>query len=61
MLEKMTNYGAEDDPNRKVTGNFALYSAAGTKSGLLVYFELEPGRELENHMDSAEEIIYVLD
>ena len=60
-LEKMTNHGAEDDPHRKVTGNFALYSAAGTKSGSAVYFELEPGCELGNHTDSAEEIIYVVD
>jgi hypothetical protein len=30
-LEKMTNYGAEDDPHRRVTGSFALYNAAGTK------------------------------
>ncbi|MDQ3851502.1 MAG: hypothetical protein M3299_01560 [Thermoproteota archaeon] len=38
-LDKMTNYGVEDDaPNRKVTGNFALYSAAGTKSGAAVLF-----------------------
>lgn len=43
-LNKMTNYGAEDDddPNRKVTGNFALYSALRTKSGAAVYFEVEP-------------------
>ena len=60
-LEKMTNHGAEDDPDRKVTGNFALYSAAGTKSGSIVYFELEPGCELGAHTDSAEEIIYVAD
>ena len=61
-LDKMTNYGAEgDDPNRKVTGNFALYSAAGTKSGAAVYFELEPGKELGVHTDSAEEIVYVVD
>src|SRR5918998_968868 len=62
-LDKMTNYGAEDndDPNRKVTGNFALYSAAGTKSGAAVYFELEPGKELGAHTDSAEEIVYVVD
>lgn len=61
-LEKMTNYGSEsDDPNRKVTGNFALYSAAGTKSGSAVYFELEPGKELGTHTDSAEEIVYVVD
>jgi quercetin dioxygenase-like cupin family protein len=60
-LEKMTNHGAEDDPHRKVTGNFALYSATGTKSGSVVYFELEPGCELGDHTDSAEEIIYVVD
>jgi quercetin dioxygenase-like cupin family protein len=60
-LDKMTNYGADDDPNRKVTGNFALYSAAGTKSGAVVYFELEPGKELGAHTDSAEEIVYVVD
>ncbi len=60
-LDKMTNHGADDDPNRKVTGNFALYSAAGTKSGAAVYFELEPGKELGSHTDSAEEIVYVVD
>ncbi len=60
-LDKMTNYGKQDDdPNRKVTGNFALYSAAGTKSGAVVYFELEPGKELGVHTDSAEEIVYVM-
>src|SRR5688500_5649788 len=45
-LDKMAIHGAEDDPDRKVTGNFALYSAVGTKSGAAVYFELEPGKEL---------------
>lgn len=60
-LDKMTNHGADDDSNRKVTGNFALYSAAGTKSGAVVYFELEPGKELGFHTDSAEEIVYVID
>jgi hypothetical protein len=37
--------GEQDERNRHVTGNFALYSAAGTKSGSVVYFELEPGCE----------------
>ena len=59
-LDKMAMQGAEDDPNRKVAGNFALYSAAGTKSGAAVYFELEPGKELGAHTDSAEEIVYVI-
>ena len=60
-LDKMAMQGAEDDPNREVAGNFALYSAAGTKSGAAVYFELEPGKELGAHTDSAEEIVYVID
>jgi quercetin dioxygenase-like cupin family protein len=59
-LEKMTNYGSEDEPQRRVSGNFALYSAVGTKSGSVVYFELEPGFELGNHTDSTEEIIYIV-
>ncbi|MGH9963716.1 MAG: cupin domain-containing protein, partial [Nitrososphaeraceae archaeon] len=36
-------------------------SAAGTKSGSVVYFELEPGYELGTHTDSAEEIVYIAD
>jgi quercetin dioxygenase-like cupin family protein len=60
-LDKMAMHGAEDDPDRKVAGNFALDSAVGTKSGAAVYFELEPGKELGAHTDSAEEIVYVVD
>jgi quercetin dioxygenase-like cupin family protein len=60
-LDKMAMHDAEDDPDRKVTGDFALYSAVGTKSGSAVYFELEPGKELGSHTDSAEEIVYVID
>jgi quercetin dioxygenase-like cupin family protein len=59
-LEKMTSYGAEDEPYRRVAGNFALYSVAGTKSSSVVYFEHEPGFELGNHTDGAEEIIYIV-
>jgi quercetin dioxygenase-like cupin family protein len=60
-LDKMAMHGAEDDPDRKVTGNFALHSAVGTKSGAAVYFELEPGKELGAHTDSAEEIVYIIE
>ena len=31
-LEKMTNHGEDDEPKRRVTGNFALFSGVGTKS-----------------------------
>ena len=60
-LEKMTSQREQDEPDRRVTRNFALYSAAGTKSGSVVYFELEPGYELGTHTDSAEEIVYIAD
>lgn len=60
-LELMKSHGADDDPDRGVSGNFALYSNAGTKSGSVVYFELEPGKELGVHTDSAEEIVYIIE
>ena len=60
-LDKMAMHAAEYDLDRKVTGNLALYRAVGTKSGASVYFELEPGKELGAHTDSAEEIVYVID
>jgi quercetin dioxygenase-like cupin family protein len=57
----MTNYGSDDDLNRKVTGNLAPYSAVGTKSGAAIYFDLEPGKEVGAHTDSAEEIAYIVE
>ena len=40
--------------------NFPLSAAVGTKSTSVVYFEVEPGKRLPIHTDSAEEILLIL-
>jgi quercetin dioxygenase-like cupin family protein len=50
----------EDDPTMRVRVNFPLYAGSGTKSSLVVYFELEPGFRLGTHTDSAEETLLIL-
>lgn len=39
---------------------FPLHSATGTASSATVLFELDPGAELPMHVDSAEELLIVL-
>ncbi len=51
----------EDDPDMRVKVNFPFFAGTGTKSTAVVYFELEPGRRLGTHTDSAEEILLILE
>ena len=50
----------EDDARMQVSFNFPFYAATGNESSSVVYFEIEPGRYLGSHTDSAEEIVLVL-
>jgi len=50
----------EHDPAMRVKVNFPFYAATGNESTAVVYFEIEPGRYLGTHTDSAEEIILIL-
>jgi quercetin dioxygenase-like cupin family protein len=50
----------ENDPAMRITVNFPFYAATGNKSSSVVYFEIEPGRYLGTHTDSAEEILLIL-
>jgi quercetin dioxygenase-like cupin family protein len=40
---------------------FPFYAATGTTDSAVVYFEIEPGKRLGVHHDSAEEIVLVLE
>jgi quercetin dioxygenase-like cupin family protein len=51
----------EDDPTMRIRVNFPFYLGTGTKSTAVVYFEVEPGRRLATHTDSAEEMLLVLE
>ncbi len=50
----------ENDPAMRVKVNFPFNAATGNESSSVVYFEIEPGRYLGTHTDSAEEIILIL-
>jgi quercetin dioxygenase-like cupin family protein len=49
------------DPRNSLRYGFPLSSAEGTASSAVVYFELEPGKRLSRHTDSAEELLLVLE
>jgi quercetin dioxygenase-like cupin family protein len=50
----------ENDARMRVKVNFPFFAATGNKSSSVVYFEIEPGRYLGTHTDSAEEILLIL-
>ena len=50
----------EDDAAMRITANFPFYAGTGNQSSSVVYFEIEPGRYLGRHTDSAEEIVLLL-
>src|SRR5438445_7669924 len=51
---------SDTDAGMRVRAGFPISSGTGTKSTTVVYFELEPGRHLGSHTDSAEEILLVI-
>jgi quercetin dioxygenase-like cupin family protein len=50
----------EADPAMRITVDFPFYAATGNEDSAVVYFEIEPGRYLGTHTDSAEEIVLIL-
>lgn len=52
---------SELDERDSLRYGFPLSSAEGTAGTAAVYFELEPGKRLSRHTDSAEEVLLVLE
>jgi quercetin dioxygenase-like cupin family protein len=50
----------ENDPAMRITAAFPFFAATGNENSSVVYFEIEPGRYLGTHTDSAEEVILIL-
>jgi quercetin dioxygenase-like cupin family protein len=50
----------EADPAMKIRVIFPYFEATGNEHSAVVYFEIEPGRYLGTHTDSAEEIVLIL-
>ena len=51
---------AADDPDQHCRVTFPLLGAHGTEDTATVYFELDPGRRVGRHTDSAEEVLVIL-
>ncbi|MDX1420181.1 MAG: cupin domain-containing protein [Rubricoccaceae bacterium] len=51
---------AADDPDQACRVTFPLLGTHGTEATAAVYFELEPGKNVGRHTDSAEEVLVVL-
>lgn len=51
----------ESNPNTRQKTAFPFYKATGAESLSVVYFELEPGNNLGEHTDSAEEVLIILE
>lgn len=51
----------EDDPTMRIRVTFPFFLGNGTRSTAVVYFEIDAGRRLGTHTDSAEEILLILE
>jgi quercetin dioxygenase-like cupin family protein len=58
---ELQEFTGVENPLQQCRATFPLFGAQGTQQLATVYFELEPGRELGRHIDSAEELLVVLE
>jgi quercetin dioxygenase-like cupin family protein len=57
-LEMMEGWSTSD-ATRHARFKFPIFSQTGAKSSAVVYFEVDPGKHLGMHTDSAEEILFI--
>jgi quercetin dioxygenase-like cupin family protein len=58
---ELTHFHSLDDQSREARADWPVYRDRGSASTAVVYFELEPGKRLGTHTDSAEEVLVVLE
>src|SRR5258708_6894994 len=51
---------SETDQTRAARFTFPIFSLTGAASSTVVYFEVDPGKHLGMHRDSAEETVLIL-
>jgi quercetin dioxygenase-like cupin family protein len=59
-LELNEGWVDSDAERYRVHFTFPINAATGADDSAVVYFELEPGKSLAIHTDSAEEILYIV-
>jgi len=58
---ELTHFTSPNDPSRDCRAAWAVHRETGSASSAVIYFELAPGKHLGRHVDSAEEVLVVLD
>lgn len=58
---ELNEFTGKEDSNQHCRATFPLIAAHGSQSLATVYIELEPGKNLGMHTDSAEELLIVLE
>lgn len=56
----LQEFASAADPTVLVRFNFPVYASSGATNSSVVYFEVEPGKRLATHHDSAEEVLYIV-
>jgi quercetin dioxygenase-like cupin family protein len=51
---------SETDEQRGARVSFPIHSLTGARASAVVYFEVDPGKHLGLHTDSAEEVVLIL-
>ncbi len=51
---------SKDDEDRHARFNFPIFNLTGARAASVVYFEVDPGKHLGMHTDSAEEVLLVV-
>jgi quercetin dioxygenase-like cupin family protein len=59
-LDLVEGWIASDTDTARVRFTFPIGAVTGAEASAIVYFELEPGKRLPRHTDSAEETLYVV-
>ena len=57
---ELNEFTAKEDASQHCKATFPLVGAHGSEKIATVYIELEPGKKLGRHTDSAEELLVVL-
>jgi len=58
---ELVRFFSENDEARECRATWALHGESGSASTAVIYFELERGKRLGRHRDSAEEVLVVLE
>lgn len=58
---ELTEFTGKNNAEHSCRATFPLLGAHGLEACATVYFELEPGKRLGRHTDSAEEILLILE